>query len=346
MEKSNLNTKVLVTGGTGFLGAHTILQLMQKGYFVKTTIRSLKRKVEVLDKLKNGGLESFENLEFIEADLTKNDHWDDAVKDCKYVLHIASPFPSAEPKDEMELIIPAKEGTLRVLKAAQNAFVKRVVMTSSFAAIGYGINPRNHVFTEEDWTDPNAKIGAYIKSKTIAERAAWEFVNSSDNKMELVVINPVGIFGPILGKDFSSSVQLIEQLMSGKMSATPKVNFGIVDVRDVADVHIKAMTIEGAKGHRFLVTSDDVTSLPEIAGILRQQQNHFANKVTKRVLPNWIVKILAFFKPELKAVSDQVGIIKMLSNKKTKHTLGWQPRNKETIIADTAKSLIKFEIIK
>lgn len=346
METNNLNIKVLVTGGTGFVGTHTIVQLLQQGYNVKTTIRSLKRKDDVLEALRNEGIPSFENLEFIEADLLKNDNWNEAVKDCKYVIHVASPFPSSEPKDENELIIPAKEGTLRVLKAAQKADVKRVVMTSSFAAIGYSISPENHIFTELDWTDHNTKAGAYIKSKTLAEQAAWNFIESEGNTLELTVINPVGIFGPVLGKDFTSSVQLIEQLMSGKMAATPKIYFGIVDVRDVADIHIKAMISKEAKNQRFIVSSDATTSLPEIAQILRLQQNDFAKKVTRKILPNWLVKILSNFKPELKSVASQVGIIKTISNEKAKKILGWKPRNKEIIITDTADSLIKFGIIK
>lgn len=345
MDANNLNTRVLVTGGTGFLGSHTIVQLLQKGYKVITTVRSLERKTNVLEMLKNGGVTSFDNLEFIEADLTKDNNWEEAVKGCKYVLHLASPFPPGEPKDENELIIPAREGTLRVLKASRNAGVKRVVMTSSFAAIGYSINPENHIFTEEDWTDSNATIGAYIKSKTLAEQAAWDFIKTDSCSLELTVINPVGIFGPILGNDFASSVGLIEQLMNGKMSAAPKVYFGIVDVRDVAAIHIKAMISKEAKNQRFLACSDETTSLPEIAMILRQQKNESAKKVTKKVLPNWLVKILSYLKPELKSVASQVGIIKIISNEKATNILGWKPRNKETTINDTADSLIKFNII-
>ncbi|GAL63743.1 SDR family oxidoreductase [Algibacter lectus] len=341
----NIET-VLVTGGTGFVGAHTIVQLLQKGYKVKTTIRSLKRKKDVFEMLKNRGITSFDNLEFIEADLTKDENWDKAVKNCEYVLHMASPFPSGEPKDENELIIPAKQGTLRVLNAAQKANVKRVVMTSSFAAIGYSIEPKHHIFTEEDWTDTNAEIGAYIKSKTLAEKAAWNFIETEGNTLELTVINPVGIFGPVLGKDFASSVNLIEKMMSGKMPAIPKVSFGVVDVRDVADIHIKAMTNPLAKGQRFLATSDGTTSLPEIAKLLHVQPKEYAKKVSTKVLPNWLVKILANFKPELKAVATQVGRVKILSNTKAKNILDWKPRNQKEVILDTAESLIKFGIIK
>ena len=337
---------VLVTGGTGFVGIHTILQLLQKGYKVKTTLRNLNRQNEVLEILKNEGISQFENLEFVEADLTRNDNWEEATKGCTYVLHVASPFPSTEPKNPDDVIIPAKQGTLRVLKAAKNAGVKRVVMTSSFGAIGYSIDPKNHIFTEEDWTDPNAANTTYIKSKTLAELTAWDFIKNEGDKMELTVINPVGIFGPVLGKDFSSSIQMVEQLMNGKMPATPNVSFGIVDVRDVADIHIKAMTSPKAKGQRFLVTSDVITSLPEIAKILRSQPNEFAKRVTKKVFPDWLVKVLSIFKPELKQVASQLGKVKVLSNEKAKTVLNWQPRSKETIVADTAKSLIKYRLVK
>lgn len=342
---------VLVTGGTGFVGIHTILQLLQKGYNVKTTLRNLVRKSEIFEMLKNGGFTSPDNyrddsLEFIEADLTKDDNWDEAVKGCEYVLHVASPFPPGEPKDENELIRPAVDGTLRVLKAAHKAKVKRVVMTSSFAAIGYSLNPKNHIFTEEDWTDANTNIPAYIKSKTLAERAAWNFIQNEGDDLELTVINPVGIFGPVLGNKFSSSIRMVEQLMTGKMPAIPKLSFSVVDVRDVADIHIKAMTNPEAKGQRFLATSDGTTSLPEIAEMLRSQNNQFAQRVTKKVMPDWIVKIVAYFKPELKSVSTQVGKIKTVSNEKAKNILGWQPRNKEVVIADTAESLLKFGIVK
>ncbi|MCG6188499.1 SDR family oxidoreductase [Maribellus maritimus] len=340
------NKTVLVTGGTGFVGIHIILQLLQKEYKVKTTIRNLNRKSEVYEMLKNGGITSFDNLEFVEADLIKDDNWDETVKGCEYVLHVASPFPSGEPKNEDELIIPAREGALRVLKAARNAGVKRVVLTSSFAAIGYSVNPKNHIFTEEDWTDPDANISAYIKSKTLAELSAWDFIKKEGGNLELTVINPVGIFGPVLGKDFSSSIKMIEQLMNGKMKSTPKISFGIVDVRDVADIHIKAMTNPKANGQRFLATSDGTASFPEVAKILKTQKNKFSQRITKKVMPNWIVRFASLFKPELKSVSAQVGKVKILSNEKAKQVLNWKPRSKEVVITDTAASLIKFGIIK
>lgn len=339
----NIKT-VLVTGGTGFLGGHTIVRLLQKGYKVRTTIRSMHKKNAVIGMLKNGGITSFGNLEFIEADLTRDDNWAEAVKGCAYVLHLASPFPTGEPKDENELIIPAKEGTLRVLQAAKDAGVKRVVMTSSFGAIGYSIDPKNHIFSEEDWTDTAVKNTAYIKSKTFAELAAWDFIKNNGDSLELTVINPVGMFGPVLSNDFSSSIQMIAKLITGKMPATPKLSFGIVDVRDVAELHIKAMTNPMAKGQRFLAYSA-TTTLPEIAKLLHSQQTKFSKNVPTKVLPDWIVKILAYFIPELKQVASQLGKLKTISNKKSKNILHWNPISYKNTILQTAESLTKFAII-
>ncbi len=191
-----MNKTILVTGGSGFVGIHTILQLLQKGFHVHTTIRSLAKKDDIINALKSG-IEDVTRLRFFEADLTHDAGWDEAMKDVSYVLHVASPFPAQDPIDENELIIPARDGALRVLKAAQNAGVKRVVLTSSFAAVGYSINPKDHVFTEEDWTDVHVPLPAYIKSKTVAEKAAWDFIENNGSDLELTVINPVGIFGPV-----------------------------------------------------------------------------------------------------------------------------------------------------
>ena len=346
MENTTAGQTILVTGGTGFVGAHTILQLLQKGYTVKTTIRSLERQNEVIDMLKAGGISNFDRLTFIEADLTKDAGWDKAVQNCDYVLHVAAPFPGGEPKDENELIIPAKEGALRVLKFARDAHVKRVVLTSSFAAIGYSIDPRDHTFTEKDWTDPNAKIAAYIKSKTVAELAAWEFMKREGGSLELTVINPVGIFGPVLGKDFSSSIQLVVRILSGKMPKIPKLHFGMVDVRDVADAHIRAMTHPNAAGQRFLIAADGSGSLPEITNILHARYPDRHPPISTQVLADWMVKLAAIFKPELKAVSTQLGPAKTLSNQKARSILQWTPRKRGTTIEDTADSLLTFGIVK
>ena len=268
IEKKEL---VLVTGGTGFVGIHCILKLLQAGYAVRTTIRSLARKQEVLEMLRNGNVDPSDNLRFIEADLTKDDNWGEAVKDCDYVLHVASPISLDIPENETETIKPAVEGTLRVLKAAKNAGVKRVVLTSSFAAVGYSHKDPGKLITETSWTDPNDKnLSAYLRSKTLAEKAAWDFIAHEDT-MELSVINPVGIFGPLLGADLSTGHEIIKRLLDGSMKATPKIPFGIVDVRDVADLHLRAMVNPKANGQRFLALAGEIMWLPGIALLLKNK---------------------------------------------------------------------------
>lgn len=280
MENTGIKQQVLVTGGTGFVGIHAILQLLQKGYKVKTTVRSLKRKDEVFDMLKNGGITSFDNLAFIEADLTKDDHWDEAVKDCDYVLHIASPIFLVLPKDENEMIRPAVDGTLRVLKAARNAGVKRVVMTSNFGAVGYSHKDPKTPITEEDWTDPNEKgLSSYNKSKVMAERAAWDFIHKEGGNLELSVINPVAIFGPSLGPDISSGFELLKNLLDGSMKAIPNLTLNVIDVRDVADLHIRAMTNPNAKGERFLALAGGKITMPQIAVLLKNKMPQIAQKI-------------------------------------------------------------------
>ncbi|MFC3559095.1 SDR family oxidoreductase [Pedobacter jamesrossensis] len=268
MKKSTL---VLVTGGTGFVGIHTVLQLLQQGYKVNTTLRSFSRKDEILNTLRESGITNFEDLTFFEANLTSDTGWDEAVKDCDYVLHIASPVPAIQPKDENDLIIPARDGALRVLKAAKKAGVRRVVLTSSFAAVGYSIDPKNHIFTEEDWTDENAPIEPYIKSKVIAEKAAWDFMKSEGGDLELTVINPVGITGPVIGGIYPVVQDLLNSIIEGVVKETPLFTFGAVDVRDVADIHIKAMLHPDANGQRFLATTSGSFAIYDIAELIKKR---------------------------------------------------------------------------
>lgn len=319
-----MNKTVLVTGGTGFVGIHTILQLVQQGYTVKTTLRSLSKKNTIIQVLNEAGISDLTNLSFYEAELTEDAGWDEAVANCDYVLHIASPFPARAPKDENELIIPARDGALRVLRAAKVAGVKRVVLTSSFAAIGYTINPQGHVFTEKDWTDPTSdKISAYVKSKTIAELAAWEFIEKQGGSLELTVINPVGIFGPVLGKDYSASVELVKNILTGVSTESPPFSFGVVDVRDVADIHLRAMINPEAKGERFLATSDGVMTFYDIAQLLKAQKGEIAQSVSNLTNPN--------------------APYSTLSNNKAKTILGWKPRTKEEAILATVESLFNVK---
>ena len=338
---------ILVTGGSGFIGSHSILQLLAAGHEVRTTIRNLKREADVRAMLKEGGAQTRDRLSFFAADLTNDAGWPEAVAGCDYVLHVASPLPERVPKDENELIVPAREGTLRVLRASRDAGVKRVVLTSSFAAIGYGQKQRNEPFTERNWTDPNCDdILPYAKSKTLAERAAWDFIAKEAGALELSVINPVAIFGPVLGPDYSASILIVQRMMDGAMPGAPRLYFGIVDVRDVADLHIRAMTHPAAKGERFLAVAGDSMSMLEIAKVLKNRMGDYAKRVPTRELPNWMMRLVAIKDPAVKQLLPELGKKKNASNEKAKRLLGWAPRSNEEAIVATAESLIRLGLLK
>jgi nucleoside-diphosphate-sugar epimerase len=338
---------VLVTGGSGFVGAHCIIALLNAGHTVRTTIRNLVREEEVRDMIREGGEEPGERVEFFAADLESDDGWDDAVTDCEYVLHVASPFPSGPPKHEDDLIVPAREGALRVLSAARDAGVKRVVLTSSFAAIGYGHPQLSRPFDENDWTDPNSpQTTPYAKSKTLAERAAWEFIKREGGTMELSVVNPVGIFGPALAADTSTSILIVQRLMNGEVPGMPNLDFGLVDVRDVADLHLLAMTNPAAKGERFLAVAGDFVAMADIAKMLKARMGAAARKVPTRSLPDWLVRIVGMFDPSVKLISSELGVRKNATNAKAKRLLGWSPRSNEEAIVATAESLIRLGLLK
>ncbi|GLU52750.1 SDR family oxidoreductase [Dyadobacter frigoris] len=347
MAQSNENTKVLVTGGTGFVGVHCIQQLLQQGYRVHTTIRSMKRSGDVIEMLRNGGISDFGTLKFIEADLTDDTNWDNAVEGCQYVLHVASPIGLTAPKDENEMIKPALEGTLRVLKAARDGGVKRVVMTSNFGAVGYSHNDTSKVITEESWTNPNEKgLSAYNKSKVLAEKAAWDFMQQQGGNMELSVINPVGIFGPALGPELSSGFQLLKQILDGSMKRIPKMTLGIADVRDVADLHIRAMISPEAKGQRFLAISGEIMTLPQIASFFKSELGDQFTHISTKTMPNWIVRIAALFNARAKSVVPQLGRYRVASNEKAKKLLDWKPRTNQEALVATALSMVQFGQIK
>lgn len=338
---------VLVTGGTSFVGSYCILQLLQKGYNVKTTIRALNRKDEVIDMIKAGGITSLENLSFIEADLSKDDNWAEAMKNCRYVLHIASPT-HMESKAGEQMVKPAVDGVLRVLKTARNAGVKRVVMTSSFGALGFSNHDRNTVTTEADWTNPNEKgLSAYEKSKALAERAAWNFMKQEGGSLELAVINPVAIFGPSLGAGKSPSLCLLKMLLSGSAKAIPNIVLNVVDIRDVADLHIRAMTNPNAKGQRFIASADGEISLPQIAILLKNRMPEISGKVSTKTLPDWVVGIGSLFSHQAKQAAYFLRINRNISNAKAKNILGWTPiANKEEAVLAAVESMVKFDIIK
>ena len=341
------NEQVLVTGGSGFIGAHSILQLLDQGYRVRTTVRSLNREPDVRAMLKTGGADPGDRLSFFAADLEKDAGWPEAVAGCDYVLHIASPFPPKIPDHEDELIIPAREGALRVLRASRDAQVKRVVLTSSFAAIGYGQPEQSAPFNETNWTDPNgADVLPYVKSKTLAERAAWDFIAREGGALELAVVNPVGVFGPVLGPDYSTSILLVQRMMDGAVPGVPKLYFGAVDVRDVADLHIRAMTNPAAKGERFLALAGDFMSMLDIARVLKTRMGAAAKKVPTRQLPNWLVRLAALRDPAIKQILPELGMKKNGTNEKSKRLLNWSPRSNEDAITTTAESLVRLNLLK
>jgi nucleoside-diphosphate-sugar epimerase len=336
---------VLVTGGSGFIGSHCILQLLAAGHTVRTTVRSLSRESDVRAMLKEGGAEPGDRLSFAAADLASDSGWSEAVAGCEYVLHVASPFPPTAPKREDELIVPARDGALRVLRASRDHGVRRVVLTSSFAAIGYGHPERSTPFTELDWTDPAKDLSAYVKSKTLTERAAWEFVAKEGDGLELAVINPVGVMGPLLGRDFSTSIILIKRMLDGGMPGCPKLHFGIVDVRDVADHHIRAMTSPAARGERFLSVAGGFIRLIDIANILRSRLGDRARKAPTRELPNWMVRLSALRDSGVKQFLPELGKVRNASNEKSRRLLGWSPRSPEEAIFATGESLLRLGLV-
>jgi nucleoside-diphosphate-sugar epimerase len=337
-------SKVLVTGGSGFVGAHVILQLARAGHQVRTTVRNLGRETAVRAMLKAGGREPGDNLSFFAADLQSDAGWREAVAGCDYVMHVASPIPVNAPKNEDELIVPAREGTLRVLRAARDAKVKRVVLTSSCGAIYYGHPPQKEPFDETSWTIMNGEISAYVKSKAIAERAAWDFMAREGGGLELSVVNPAGIFGPVLAPDYSSSIELIKRLMNG-MPGCPRIYFGVVDVRDVADLHLRAMTHPSASGERFIAVSGDSLSMLDIARMLRARLGSSAGKVPRFQLPDWVVRLAAKRDPSVQQLLPLLGKIRNATSEKARRVLGWSPRPNEEAVIGTAESLIQFGLV-
>jgi nucleoside-diphosphate-sugar epimerase len=338
---------VLVTGGSGFIGSHAIVQLLAAGHTVRTTVRSLKRESDVRAMLKTGGAESDGRLSFCAADLLDDRGWREAVDGCDYVLHVASPFPPGVPKAEDELIVPARQGALRVLRAARDSGVKRVVLTSSFAAIGYGHAPRTTPFTEADWTNPEAKdVAAYPKSKTLAERAAWDFISSEGGALELAVVNPVGVLGPVLGPDYSTSILMVQRFMDGAVPGCPRLSFGLVDVRDVVDLHIRAMSNPAARGERFLAVASDDVAMVDIARVLRSRMGAAARRVPTRKVPDWLVRVAALRDPAVRQILPELGKPKRASSEKARRLLGWSPRPYEESVVDTAESLVRLGLLK
>lgn len=341
---SNSNKLILVTGGSGFLGVHCIAEALRAGYRVRTTVRSLAKEKTVREGLTHAQPPvDATKLEFVVADLLKDEGWTEAAKGAEIVLHVASPFPSATPSHEDELIKPAREGTLRVLRAAKAAgTVKRVVVTSSVASIAYGTQLKP-MYTEKDWSDPEGKqlpISAYAKSKTLAEKAAWNFIETEGNGMELSTVNPVGIFGPpLIIPTESTTCSIVQQMLTGALPAVPNVSFGLVDVRDVATLHMLAATKPEANGQRYIAVAGESVSLAGIAGILKTGLGTKASKVPTRTLPNFLVKILGLFMAQLKTIAPELGVVREFDNAHAK-SIGWTARSNDECILSCAKALL------
>jgi nucleoside-diphosphate-sugar epimerase len=334
---------VLVTGGSGYLGGWCLVELLRRGYRVRTTVRDISREAEVRARLEPE-VDTGDNLSVLAADLLRDEGWEQAVQGCDYVLHVASPFPPRQPKDPDELIVPAREGTLRVLKAALDAGVGRIVVTSSIAAVGGSTDHASAPLAEADWTDPDhPKLTPYTRSKTIAERAAWDFVEERGAKEKLTVVNPGAILGPVLSDDRSYSLELIERLLKG-MPGAPRIGFSIVDVRDVADLHIRAMTTPQASGERFIAVAR-FQWLSEVAAVLRDRLGPDAAKVPKRNVPDLVVRAMGIFDPGVRSIAGQLGRKVEMSSAKAESELGWSARPVEDTVADCGRSLVEQKVV-
>lgn len=335
---------VLVTGGSGFIAQHCILVLLQAGYRVRTTLRSLAREAEVRRNLQTGGAEPSDRLTVVGADLTADHGWSEAVAGCTYVIHGASPTPSGDQVREEDWIRPAVDGNLRVLRAARDAGVRRLILTSAFGAIGVGHKPRTRPFDETDWSDLNGDVAPYQKSKTLAERAAWDFIAREGGELELATVNPTTVLGPALGADYSHSIRLIRNMLAGQPGC-PKINTCVVDVRDVADLHLRVMIDPAAKGERFLAASGESLWMVEIAKLLKQRLGNAAAKVSTRVLPNWFIRVVALVNPTMKGIVPHLGVNMNASGEKATRLLGWTPRSREAAIVATAESLMRLGLV-
>lgn len=334
---------VLVTGGSGYLGGWCVVELLRRGYQVRTTVRDLSREAEVRARIAPE-VDAGDKLSVLAADLSSDDGWEGAARGCDYVMHVASPFPPVQPKDPDELIVPAREGTLRVLRAGLEAGVERVVVTSSVAAVGGSTSRASEPLTEETWTDAdNPKLTPYTRSKTIAERAAWDFVQEQGATEKLAVVNPGAILGPVLSDDRSFSLELIERLLKG-MPGTPRLGYSIVDVRDVADMQIKAMTAAEAGGERFIAVNE-FWWMSEVAAVLRDRLGADAPKVPKRKVPDFMVRGMAIFDPSIRSIVGQLGRRVEMSSEKARAMLGWSPRPVEETVVDCAQSLISEKVV-
>lgn len=335
---------VLVTGGSGFIGSWCVIGLLQQGFTVRTTVRSLAR-VGAVRVAIGTRVDPQDRLSFHAADLVSDAGWDTAMQGCDYLLHVASPIAIAEPRNPDDLIVPAREGTRRAVGAALRAGVKRVVLTSSVAAASPRIGLRESASDETQWTDlDDPRVTAYARSKTLAERTAWDLIGTAANgtttaPTTLATVNPSLVLGPVLGRDFSDSVQLVQRLLSGKVPGLPRLGFSFVDVRDVADLHIRAMTAPEAAGQRF-IAAGDFAWMEEVAALLRAHLGEAAAKVPTRRVPDLVLKLVALFDRSVAGVAPRLGERRTFVSAKAQRMLGWRPRPLEETVLECARSLI------
>ncbi|WP_043694028.1 aldehyde reductase [Luteibacter sp. 9133] len=334
--------RVLVTGGSGFIAGHCILQLLAQGYAVRTTVRSLAKEASARKTLEDAGMIHGEHLSFAAADLLEDTGWADAVAGMDFILHVASPVMPGHVDNENDVIVPAREGTLRVLRAARDAGIRRVVLTSAFHAVSWGHPHGHHVFTEKDWTAPDGPgVDAYGKSKTLAERAAWDFVSSHGGAPELTTMLPVAVMGPVMGREVTGANHVVQRLLTGTLRAFPDLYIPIVDVRDVAAAHILAMTHPDAAGERFLLSNGPAIAMKDIGAIIRAELGEAARRVPTRSMPSVVVRIVARFRKELRPFVRDLGYAKQTSNEKARRMLGWNPKAPRVAIVDAARSMLR-----
>jgi dihydroflavonol-4-reductase len=327
-----------------------MLQLLEAGYEVRGTARSANRAADVVailsPHLSDAARGRLDALEVVAADLTRDDGWRGAVEGCRFVMHIASPLPKGVVKDENELIVPARDGALRVLRASHNAGVERVVLTSSLSAIIYG-NDRSHLFTEADWSNLDGKrIGAYDKSKTIAERASWEYMETikDSSPMELVAINPGLVLGPLLSSDWGTSAEMVKRILDHKVPAIPNIGFATVDVRDVASAHVTAMVSPNAVGQRFICAEAN-HSMMEIAEILKTRYGTRGFKIPTGRLPSIVIRAMAIFDKTVRLALNDLDTSQNVDNTKIRAVLNWQPRDLLEMTTSMADSMIDYGVV-
>ncbi|SCF04329.1 NAD-dependent epimerase/dehydratase family protein [Micromonospora chokoriensis] len=334
---------VLVTGATGHVGGYSVARLLDEGYRVRVSVREADQRDVVLDRVRQAGANPDDRVEFRTAALSADEGWAEATDGARYVLHHASPFPFTPPEDDDEVIRPARDGALRVLRAARKTGVRRVVLTSSYAAVGYTVKPDGR-YSEADWTNVDDDIPAYHRSKTLAERAAWDDVRDNGG-VELSVVNPTGIFGPLLGPRVSASTGLVQAFLTGAMPVVPRMYFGVVDVRDVVDLHLRAMVHPDAAGERFIGVGGPSISFLDMAQMLARHLPGLADRVPARELTDEEVLRAAATEPALREAAALRGQVPVISNDKARDVLGWRPRPVETTITETADSLIKLGLV-